>query len=233
MNRGRSSLFRWSVLALAAAAGPTCARDRPSANIPTTPATAACEAYTDDLRTFSVCVTRLATSQLDPALATPLCESLPSEGAQDCRRAWVEHRLNEPTRPPIEQMLAMCGPLPDCGFRVLDQYPNPDAAVQIKLCGEHAGPYDGDCAGHTLQRWADTNPPAEEIARLWVPMSAWPDRFGTAVGMVLYCHGARLDGSAAEADAVGCPKDSSARSSCLGTLRAAQRDNTPCRAAKP
>lgn len=196
---------------------------------PLTPATEACAAYHDALGPYAVCVTRLATAELDPSVAAPLCASLPAPRADECRRAWVEHRLNEPTRPPVDQLLTMCGPLPDCSFRVLDEYPSADAATQLDLCARYAGPYVGDCAGHALQRWADTAPDDDEVARLWGPASKWPDRYGTAVAQVRWCAGRRLDGTPAGDEAAGCPKDTFARTSCLGALRAAQRDQTPCR----
>lgn len=199
------------------------------------PTAVGCAAYADRPEVYAFCVRREAAS-LDLAAAKAKCDTLPARAGEECRKAWVEERIHAPNATPKQDLLSMCAGSADCGFNVIELYPEPDPLAQIAACKALAGAFTPDCVGHTLQRWQLSEPAEETIAPMIAATAEWPDRMGHFVGVLRYCQGQRVapDAPASAARTVGCPDVPMAAQRCLEAVKQSATMPTQCaQQAKP
>lgn len=194
-----------------------------------------CSVYAARPEVYAFCVRREA-AHLDLAAAKARCDALPAGDAEECRKAWVEERIHAPNATPKQDLLTMCSGSHDCGFNVIELYPEADPIAQIAACKAVAGEFTADCVGHTLQRWQLSVPAEESVGPMIAATAEWPDRQGHFVGVLRYCQGKRVapDAPSAAAKEAGCPDDALASQRCLEALKQSALMPTQCaQQAKP
>jgi hypothetical protein len=128
-----------------------------------------CVAYSSDADLLAACVIRSVLPIENPALALPVCDTLPGPRRAECRGRWVNAQSGFQSLS-REVLLDACEGQPDCAFDALDARPQGTYADQVAACEALAGRYVDDCAGHAAQRLLEAHPTDEAIlAAMHVP----------------------------------------------------------------
>jgi hypothetical protein len=145
-----------------------------------------CDAYRDDENTYGYCIYRYAGGMRTRAEMEDACGRAGAWEA-DCRHGWVAGRMQPNSGFETAELLEVCKDVPDCAFELVDFRPDPDPAVQIVRCAQHAGPYARDCAGHAMQRFWLTDPSEEDWRAVAMARIPFQDRVGYWLGVDVFC----------------------------------------------
>jgi len=118
-----------------------------------------CDAYAVEPAVVAECASRHVpvTPSVDEARAA--CARM-GVAEDACLSAWAFQHAEPHDLARRDELLALCGADEDCAFRVLDQRPAGQLAVEVGDCRARAARYGDDCVGHAMQRFAATHPSA-------------------------------------------------------------------------
>ena len=188
-----------TALLVLSACGGEPAAPPPPPDLP--PELARCGRYTAMPDAFGYCLTRGA-ERLPSVEALEAVCPLAGDLEAECRRVWVSGRRSVESGFSTAQLLAACGPFPDCAFELLDFRPASDPFEQIDACRRYAGPYHADCVVHAMERWWRARPDAEALAAVSARRTDYPSQVGAWVGTAVACQGVgRCGGDPAAAEA--------------------------------